>query len=69
MKGPFLANVLGCKEDEEEEGCMNVVTGEGDAPEGEGRRTSDDSWLQMEENDRDRIPPINRRVLLPPCLS
>jgi hypothetical protein len=53
MKGSFLANVLGCKEDEEEEGCMNVITGEGDAPEGEGRRTSDDFWLQMEENDRD----------------
>jgi hypothetical protein len=43
-----------CEEDDEE-GCLNAVMGETDAPEGEGWRTSNDSWLKMDEEDEGRF--------------
>jgi transketolase N-terminal domain/subunit len=43
--------MLGIEEDEDEEGCVNMIMGEGDMPEGEEWSTSDNSWREMECED------------------
>jgi hypothetical protein len=55
-KGPSMVNVLGCGKDEEEEGWLIVISGEDDpVPKGRGWRTLNDSWLEMEQDDEEKI--------------
>ncbi len=48
-------NVLGCKEDDDEEGCVNMVTAENEALKDGGWKTPDDLWLDLEEEDNRKI--------------
>jgi hypothetical protein len=57
---PSMVNVLECKEDkEEEEGCVNVITGADKVLQREKWRIPDGSLLEMEEEDEEKLFHIN----------
>jgi hypothetical protein len=47
-----IMTIIEGEEEEEEEGCVNVVISEDDLLVGEGSKTPDDLWLEMEEEGR-----------------
>ncbi len=70
-KGPSMVNTFVGVEDKEEEGYVNLVVGEDYAPEGEGWRTLDGSWLEIKEEINMVVgmgEPRNRKIL-PPGLA
>ncbi len=51
----WWVNVLECEEDDDKEGCMNMVTGVDEASNYEGWRTLDSSWRDLEEESDGKI--------------
>jgi hypothetical protein len=66
--------VLECKEDEEKEGCANMVMGEGYMPEREWWGGPKHSWLEMDKEEEEKSFYVNllmeegepRRMKRPP---
>ncbi len=52
--------MLECEKDDDEEGCMNMVTGEDEAPnKDKGWGTLDSSWLDLKEENEGKTFHVN----------